>query len=120
MRTLARASATREVSAVIHRLPHCSATNAVVPDPHVGSRTRSPGSVAKSTQRATTLVFVSTTYLLSCASNPHRVSSHRLFTGITGKSRNRLKYEIDALRGMSRFDIPSLFNPTMLVFQYCA
>ena len=54
----ASASATREVSIVIQRRPHCSATNAVVPDPHVGSRTRSPGSVHISMQRSMTLVFV--------------------------------------------------------------
>ena len=30
---------------------YCSATNADVPDPHVGSRTRSPGSVAMSRHR---------------------------------------------------------------------
>src|SRR5262245_61502554 len=35
----ARASATRLVSIVIQRLPQCSATYAVVPEPHVGSRT---------------------------------------------------------------------------------
>ena len=42
----AKARATREVSTVIHLRPHCSATMAVVPDPQVGSRTKSPGSVA--------------------------------------------------------------------------
>ena len=46
MRARASASATREVSIVIQRRPHCSATNAVVPEPQVGSSTRSPGSVA--------------------------------------------------------------------------
>ena len=40
---------------MIHRRPHCSATNAVVPEPHVGSRTRSPGSVDISRHRSTTL-----------------------------------------------------------------
>ncbi len=44
-RARANANATRDVSMVIHRLPHCSATYAVVPDPHVGSSTKSPGSV---------------------------------------------------------------------------
>ena len=46
MRARASASATREVSIVIQRRPHCSATVAVVPEPQVGSSTRSPGSVA--------------------------------------------------------------------------
>jgi hypothetical protein len=54
----ARASGTRLVSIVIQRRPHCSATYAVVPDPQVGSRTRSPGSVVIKTQRCTTLVLV--------------------------------------------------------------
>src|ERR1035437_9361789 len=39
MRARASASATREVSMVIQRRPHCSATVAVVPEPHVGSST---------------------------------------------------------------------------------
>ena len=46
MRARASASATREVSIVIQRRPHCSATVAVVPEPQVGSSTRSPGSEA--------------------------------------------------------------------------
>ena len=36
MRARASASATREVSIVIQRRPHCSATVAVVPEPQVG------------------------------------------------------------------------------------
>ena len=35
MRARARASATREVSMVIQRRPHCSATYALVPEPQV-------------------------------------------------------------------------------------
>ena len=50
--TAASASATREVSMVIQRRPHCSATVAVVPEPQVGSSTRSPGSVAMRRQRS--------------------------------------------------------------------
>src|ERR1700687_4259135 len=46
MRARASANATREVSIVIQRRPHCSATVAVVPEPQVGSSTKSPGSVA--------------------------------------------------------------------------
>ena len=60
-RVRARASATRLVSIVIHRRPHCSATYAVVPDPHVGSSTRSPGSVVMRRQRSMTFVVVWTT-----------------------------------------------------------
>jgi len=60
-RVRASASATRLVSIVIQRLPHCSATYAVVPEPQVGSRTRSPGSVVMRRQRATTLGLVWTT-----------------------------------------------------------
>ena len=60
-RVRASASATREVSTVIHRRPHCSATYAVVPAPQVGSSTRSPGSVVMSMQRSMTFVFVWTT-----------------------------------------------------------
>ena len=39
---------------VIQRRPHCSATKAVVPEPQVGSSTRSPGSVVMRRQRSTT------------------------------------------------------------------
>ena len=56
----AKAKATREVSSVIQRRPHCSATNAVVPEPQVGSRTRSPGSVTINRQRSTTFGRVCT------------------------------------------------------------
>ena len=37
---------------VIQRRPHCSATKAVVPEPQVGSSTRSPGSVVMRRQRS--------------------------------------------------------------------
>jgi len=57
----ARARATLEVSIVIQRRPHCSATYALVPLPHVGSSTKSPGSVHMSMQRSMTLVLVWTT-----------------------------------------------------------
>ena len=46
---------------VIQRRPYCSATRAVVPEPHVGSITRSPGSVVMRTQRAITFGLVCTT-----------------------------------------------------------
>lgn len=49
----ARAGETREVSMVIQRRPHCLATQAVVPEPQVGSRTKSPGSAIRRRQRAT-------------------------------------------------------------------
>ena len=57
----ANAIATREVSIVIQRRPHCSATVAVVPEPQVGSSTRSPGSVAIRRQRSMIRVPVWTT-----------------------------------------------------------
>ena len=53
-RRFASANATRLVSIVIHRRPHSSATTAVVPLPHVGSSTKSPGSVAIRMQRSMT------------------------------------------------------------------
>ena len=43
------------------RRPHCSATYAVVPLPHVGSSTRSPGSLVIIRQRSMTVVEVWTT-----------------------------------------------------------
>ena len=46
MRARASASATREVSMVIHRRPHCSATVAVVPEPQVGSEPARQGLAA--------------------------------------------------------------------------
>ena len=57
----AKAKATRDVSIVIHRRPQFSATVAVVPEPQVGSRTKSPGSVAISMQRSTMRSLVWTT-----------------------------------------------------------
>src|SRR3954451_17604801 len=61
-RVRARERATRLVSIVIHRRPHCSATYAVVPEPHVGSSTKSPGSVVIRRQRSTAFGAVWTTY----------------------------------------------------------
>src|SRR5260370_41993855 len=58
----ARVVATREVSHVIQRRPHCSATEAVVPDPHVGSNARSPGSGVIRRHRWMTFGFVCATY----------------------------------------------------------
>lgn len=69
-RVRAGASATRDVSIVIHRRPHCSATYAVVPLPHVGSSTRSPGSVVISWHRWMTRLSVWTTYNLSSPTKP--------------------------------------------------
>src|SRR5512142_2819893 len=65
MRVRASVTATRLVSIVIHRRPHCSATYAVVPEPQVGSRTRSPGSVDMRIHRSTIFEEVSITYFLS-------------------------------------------------------
>src|SRR5260370_11961231 len=86
MRARASASATREVSMVIHRRPHSSAAYAVVPEPHVGSSTRSPGSVAIMMHLWTTFVDVWTTYTLSSVNPVIITSRHRLFKGDTGKS----------------------------------
>ena len=48
------ANGTRDVSHVSHRRPHPSATKAVVPEPQVGSRTKSPGRVVIKMQRSMT------------------------------------------------------------------
>src|SRR3546814_17191585 len=69
--------ATRLVSHVTQRRPHASAQYAVVPDPQVGSKTRSPGSVAINIQRSIILWLVCTTYDFSEASKPHFVSRDR-------------------------------------------
>jgi hypothetical protein len=53
-----KANGTRLVSMVIQRRPHCSATYAVVPLPHVGSKTKSPGSVVIRIQRCRSFVGV--------------------------------------------------------------
>src|ERR1700724_3752796 len=98
-RARARARATREVSIVIHRRPHCSATYAVVPEPQVGSRTRSPGSVAIKIQRSTTAEAVWTTYVLSLAP----LKSFQMFVRVeTEKSPNERAYRIDVESGISR------------------
>jgi hypothetical protein len=103
IRARANASATREVSMVIQRRPHCSATNAVVPEPQVGSHTRSPGSVIMSTHRSRTRETVWTTYRFgSVLLAPLLVSSHTLAIGITGKSsRKRLYFSVEPV-GMTR------------------
>src|SRR2546427_6504249 len=85
MRARASASATREVSMVIQRRPHCSATYAVVPEPQVGSRTRSPGSVHISKHRCITLGAVCTTYSFAIPL-PVAVSCHKFVKYEQGKS----------------------------------
>src|SRR5262249_5525070 len=82
---------TRLVSMVIHRRPHCSATYAVVPEPHVGSRMRSPGSVVISMQRSMILGLVWTTYFLS-GMKLLITSSQKFVVGKTGKSSRNLTY----------------------------
>ncbi len=59
---------------VIQRRPHCSATMAVVPEPQVGSSTRSPGSEVIKMQRWTTFVAVWTTYAFA-SENPLTIVS---------------------------------------------
>ncbi len=89
----ASASGTREVSIVIQRRPHFSDTCAVVPEPHEGSRTKSPGIVESRMQRSTILLFVCTTYSLSSTKPPVAVSAHRLDIGRNAKSsQKRAKY----------------------------
>src|SRR5690242_14734427 len=92
MRALASASATRDVSIVIQRRPHCSATYAVVPEPQVGSSTRSPGSVVIRIQRSTIFVFVCTTYIFSALNPPWETSVQMLFSGDAEKSSKYLTY----------------------------
>src|ERR1700737_2149313 len=67
---------TRLVSIVIQRRPHCSATYAVVPDPHVGSSTRSPGSVVIRMHLSSTFVLVWTTNSLGSPNPLTDVSRH--------------------------------------------
>ena len=86
IRARARARATREVSMVIQRRPHCSATYAVVPEPQVGSSSRSPGSVAIRMQRSMTFSAVWTTYNLEAANVLRTVSDQTLLYSVTGKS----------------------------------
>src|SRR3990167_5833673 len=111
----AKASATREVSTVIHRLPHCSATYAVVPLPHVGSKTKSPGSVVMRMQRWIVFIDVCTTYSFSWL--PITVSVHILFIGFTGKSLSNLRYLIDFSEIKSLPLLKRFFTPSTVVFQ---
>src|SRR5579871_5760448 len=114
IRARASANATRDVSMVIQRRPHCSATKAAVPEPHVGSRTRSPGSVAIKTQRSVTLVLVWTTYILGSPNPAVVVSSHWLVSEKTRKSSKKRTY-LNVLPAANRRDaflsrsIPSRF-----------
>src|SRR5438094_1825252 len=102
-RVRASVRATRLVSMVIHRRPHCSATYALVPLPQVGSRTRSPGSVVIRTQRFMTSSLVCTTYDgLAAPPNP----SHKLLNARAGKSSqslmNRILFPNVAIRPVFR------------------
>src|SRR5439155_14148360 len=102
-RVRASASATRDVSMVIHRRPHCSATYAVVPDPHVGSKTRSPGSVVIRMQRLTSSVFVWTTYMGADAPpSPSHQLDIRLAEGVDEYRTNLTSF----FRGNRRSAIP--------------
>src|SRR5215207_6718904 len=92
MRARVSARATRDVSIVIQRRPHCSATVAVVPEPQVGPRTRSPGSVAIRRHLSTTLVEVSTIYLLSDENPATVVSDQKSEIGYAGKSSRKRTY----------------------------
>ena len=65
MRWRATAMDTAEVSMAIQRRPQRSAVKGIAPEPQVGSRTRSPGSVVMSRTRRNTSGGVSTMYGLS-------------------------------------------------------
>ena len=73
--------ATREVSHVIQRRPSFSAQEAVVPEPQVGSKTMSPGSVVMAMQRSMTLGEVCTAYSFTLP-NPLMTVSSPLFRGV--------------------------------------
>src|ERR1051325_1317140 len=88
-RCFARVTATRDVSHVIHRRPHCSATYAVVPLPQVGSKTRSPGSVVMSIHRWFASKEVCTTYIRGA---PNWTLSHLSVIIFMGKSSRYLLY----------------------------
>ena len=79
---------------MIQRRPHFSAHHAVVPEPQVGSNTRSPGSEVIRRQRSTTLVLVWTTYTFSSVKLPVRVSVQRLPRSLYGKSEAKRRYSI--------------------------
>src|SRR5436190_20197030 len=102
---------------VIHLRPHCSATYAVVPLPHVGSRTRSPGSVVIRTQREITLVDDCTTYNFSSPRLDIIVSDHAVLSGITGKSSRYRLYANSCVRAISRPAHSHFFIPSGLVDQ---
>ena len=119
-RCRASASGTRDVSMVIQRRPHCSATYAVVPEPQVGSRTRSPGSVVIRRQRWMTFTLVWTTYALSRASKPHFVSSQTLPISETAKSSMYRMYESDLSRCMTRRAATRRCIPSIVVFQFAS
>src|SRR3989304_1250169 len=118
IRARASASATREVSIVIQRRPHCSAAKAVVPEPQVGSRTRSPGSVVISRQRSITLGLVCTTYIFFSPNVEGTVSVQMLFIMPIGKSFAYLLYFSQFPTATSLFLGFNLSNPSLLVFQW--
>ena len=101
IRCRASASATREVSIVIQRRPHCSATKAVVPEPQVGSSTRSPGSVDISMQRSTPWCRLHDVDLVGPSSGSP-VSSQMLLSGNAGKSSRNRTYASVFLRPCTR------------------
>ena len=103
---------------VIHRRPHCSATKAVVPEPQVGSSTRSPGSVAMRIQRSMTFALVWTTYAFSSVNAPVWVSVHRSEIGLTAKSSMKRTYESEFGVGYPSLQaLARRFIPGTLVFQ---
>ena len=71
-------------SHVIHLLPNFSAIKDVVPEPHVGSKTKSPGSVDINIHLCITKGLVSTTNLL--CKNEFIVSVQTFSNSVYGKS----------------------------------
>src|SRR5271155_5037828 len=110
-RCLARVVATREVSQVIQRRPHCSATTAVVPEPQVGSNTRSPGSVVIKTQRAIALVTVCTTEIFGSLYPLEPVSAQIVVSGKAGKSSTKRTYLNFEVASKRRLFLAKLSSP---------
>src|SRR5579885_118095 len=113
-RCFANVSATRDVSHVIHRRPNFSALAAVVPEPQVGSKTRSPGSVVITRHLSTTLGLVSTTYRFFLPNPLIAVSFQMQSISTTGKSSRYLLYRRVLPTSISRLAVASLAIPPVL------
>ena len=114
---MASVIATRLVSQVIQRRPHFSATKAVVPEPQVGSSTRSPGSVVIKRQRSSVFTPVWTTYVFSSVKLPVPVSIQMLTSGKMGKSSMNRTYAKVEPEFSRRLALARRFKPSIVVFQ---